>query len=120
MKTETIICSVVIVALLCIIIRLATNQGKMMENYELVNYNNSERWRKFQRTPYVLFTQREYGLDVDKDWLGRKRYRIPGKDWFISKCNMLGDDASYSDGGCEDSMNFQRKEGACNTLWCYK
>jgi hypothetical protein len=120
MKNETIVCAVVIVVLILVIIRLATNQGKMMENYELVDWDNSETWKRKEKSPYVLFAERAYNMDVDKDWLGRKRYRIPEKDYFIYQCNRLGENAPYRDGGCEDSMDFQRKEGACTTLWCNK
>jgi hypothetical protein len=120
MKSSTIIIIIIIIVLLLVIFRLYNNQFSLMEDYDFVSYKNSKTWQLKDKLPYVLYTERAFNLTPKKDWLGRKEYRIPGKDFFIEKCNRLGDNPPYRDGGCEDSMKFQRQEGACNTLWCNK
>ena len=110
-KTETIVCIVIIVVLLGVTIRLSTNQGKILENYEIVNWDNSQIWKKKTSMPFVNFP---FG---QKNWLGN--YKIPDNSWFREQCNKYGPNPPYSgDVGCEDSMRDQRKYGSCTNFYC--
>jgi hypothetical protein len=108
MKTETIVYVVIIVLLIGVTIRLATNEGKM-ENYELVNWNNS---RKMQDA-----LEHRFNYPGDKNIFGN--YPIPKEDWFRKKCDKYGEEGPYwGSVGCEDSMKSQRENGVCKTLYC--
>ena len=117
MNTVCIILAIIIVAMIGIALYRGGKLWGSQENYELVPVIDD--FGLFQRTggsidfPSFTFNEKE----VTWDGYG---YKIPPKSWFIDKCNKIGPNAPYSDGGCDDSMKSQRSTGSCSTFWCNK
>ncbi len=122
MKNRNIVYIVLAIILILGVIYYATNKT---ENFEIVNRENSARWRIDNVAYYLALPALNERPFYDPMRLAGRKYKIDPNEkslklWYLEKCNNFGSNPPYTVAGCEDSMADQEKTGSCNNLYCNK
>ncbi len=125
MKNKNIVYFVLTIVLILALLYYTTNEA---ENFEIVNRQNSYRWRIDNIVDYLqlpVWSLKDRPIYDPKRALSGRKYKIDPNEkslklWYLEKCNKFGSNPPYTVAGCEDSMAHQEKTGSCDNLYCNK